>query len=336
MATSILLGDGDLMTEFLNRLIQRANGQLPGIKPLIRSSFGTLPVVNETATEFEETVAFYNNTNPISPPRKLSVSRVESPETPGKHDMQETRDSVQTTKEPEPRLITDTDRDSARRERKLFSESAQENEKMVSPEGENIPVELINKMKTDVRGQDSNAAISDYEISPRIESQIRQPEEREIRLVNRQTLISPRVQPETTASVENRQASDSNNQTSSKGGGNITQRETTETIEETQLVSPDVFIPETGSPGGIEIGRLVKTGRPIETGRSSEPGHQVNIQQYSIKEKSPSTNLRVSIGRIEIKAIQQSEPQIRSKPAVPVGPAVSLDSYLKDRDEKKR
>ena len=46
------------MTDFLNRLIKRSNGQAPVIRPVVRSSYGTLPLINRSANEFEETVNF--------------------------------------------------------------------------------------------------------------------------------------------------------------------------------------------------------------------------------------------------------------------------------------
>ena len=54
------------MASFLTRLIQRTSGRASVIKPLIRSTYGSLPPVNESIGEFEETVDFNGISVPSS------------------------------------------------------------------------------------------------------------------------------------------------------------------------------------------------------------------------------------------------------------------------------
>ena len=67
--------------------------------------------------------------------------------------------------------------------------------------------------------------------------------------------------------------------------------------------------------------------RPL--GRTAE---RVAFESESV----PSTNIRVTIGRVEIRAVQQQERQAARPTSVPRKPAVSLDAYLKRRDEERR
>ena len=105
----------------------------------------------------------------------------------------------------------------------------------------------------------------------------------------------------------------------------ISPPEIMETVEERRLISPDVKLPARDFP------------RRLETEIPGEPWRPVNLaRRQRIEETSPSVNVRVSIGRVEIKAVQEPEPRIQRVPSVPVGPVVSLDDYLKSRDEEGR
>jgi hypothetical protein len=53
------------MTDYLNRLIQRTSGQIPVIKPLVRSMYGTFPTKNEPAVNFEEPVTDLEEQMPV-------------------------------------------------------------------------------------------------------------------------------------------------------------------------------------------------------------------------------------------------------------------------------
>lgn len=52
-----------------------------------------------------------------------------------------------------------------------------------------------------------------------------------------------------------------------------------------------------------------------------------------VEPSSPPPNIRVTIGRVEVRAIMPPEPKAPpAKPSRP-GPALSLDDYLKQRNE---
>lgn len=68
--------------------------------------------------------------------------------------------------------------------------------------------------------------------------------------------------------------------------------------------------------------------------------HQSSLREFReeiafSEPSSPPTTIRVTIGRVEVRAIMPPAPPTRAKPALP-GPALSLEDYLKQRNEGKR
>jgi len=312
------------MADFLNKLIQRASGQMPGIKPLVRSGYGALPVVNEWATEFEETVTFYDETGPVYPVQKPPVSQAESPEITTKSDVYETRELVKTSEEAEVRLAPDISHDSTMQEGQLSPGTARENEKPVFSERVVAPTSKTEEINPESRGQNYDD-LSRSQMESLIESKAEQPGESEIEGVNRQRPVSRRSPEATVTSLENRRAFDRNFRVPAMERTQMRHQDTVETVEETWLISPDIKLPER------EFLRKLETVTPAEQIRP------VNLaRQHRMEEVSPSVNVRVSIGRVEIKAVQQPEPQVQRRPSVPVGPVISLDAYLKSRDEEGR
>ncbi len=61
------------MADFLTRLIQRASGRAPVIRPVVRSSYGASLQVNESVGEFEETVTFEGTGAPASTNARSTV-----------------------------------------------------------------------------------------------------------------------------------------------------------------------------------------------------------------------------------------------------------------------
>ena len=63
---------------------------------------------------------------------------------------------------------------------------------------------------------------------------------------------------------------------------------------------------------------------------------QMTHREAHLVDRGAPTNVRVSIGRIEIRANTTSEPQSQPVPPVRRGPTLSLDDYLKKRNEGQR
>ena len=71
---------------------------------------------------------------------------------------------------------------------------------------------------------------------------------------------------------------------------------------------------------------------PAEKGENAREAAREDRQEKA----SPAPIIKVSIGRVEVRALgRQTPPAPRAKPSQP-GPALTLDQYLKQRDEGKR
>jgi len=147
--------------------------------------------------------------------------------------------------------------------------------------------------------------------------------------------------------------------------GDVIEREAKSYNEANNRQITPASIPAAVSPGNSNITYdsvrglwpdLVISGR----GESAKPGRQGNqsAQQFTVEnivkyapdrlpgrtaeralprnESPPSPDIRVTIGRVEIRAVQPPERQAKRLPSAPRKPAVSLDAYLKGRNEEKR
>ncbi len=77
---------------------------------------------------------------------------------------------------------------------------------------------------------------------------------------------------------------------------------------------------------------LVRHYQPEKSPSQSKRILPTGVGISPMPEAAPSSNIRVTIGRVEIKAVRPPErPVQRAAPALK-GPAVSLDAYLKGRD----
>jgi hypothetical protein len=308
------------MADFLSRLIQRVSGEATGIRPLVRSGYGTFLRVNESATEFEETVIFNDDAGPVSRTQIPPVSPVQSPGITRKTDIHDTQEIIKTGAKPEIQLTPDTSRASIRRESQLYPGSSPENEDLVTSERETGPNDIEETLSE--KGARNRDELTDTPTGQTIRAQPIQDSERDIKATNQTSLVfrgTPAAPP------GNRQVSDKSPQIPAPERTDIRQPDIIEVVEATQLISPDISLRERDFP------------RKLETEGPAEPTRQVNLaRQYRPEEASPSMNIRVTIGRVEIKAVQQSEPEIQRTPSVPVAPAISLDAYLKSRDEEAR
>ena len=147
--------------------------------------------------------------------------------------------------------------------------------------------------------------------------------------------------------------------------GDMIERETKSNNEATNRQMTTASIPAAVSPGNSHITydsvRGLSQDMVISSREeSAKPGRQGNqsAQQFTVEnivkyapdrlpgrtaeralprnESPPSPDIRVTIGRVEIRAVQQPERQAKRLPSAPRKPAVSLDAYLKGRNEEKR
>ena len=110
--------------------------------------------------------------------------------------------------------------------------------------------------------------------------------------------------------------------------------------ESVRGLSPDLVISrreESAKPGlqgnhgeqQSTVENLVKYTPDISPARTVERALPRN-------ESPPSPDIHVTIGRVEIRAVQQPERKAKRIPSAPRKPVVSLDAYLKGRNEEKR
>jgi len=70
----------------------------------------------------------------------------------------------------------------------------------------------------------------------------------------------------------------------------------------------------------------VSSGNKIDSG-----GNDKVVNRSGITSESPTPTIKISIGRIEIKAQQQPKPVVAKKPKTPRQPNLTLEDYLKKR-----
>ncbi len=326
------------MADYLERLIRRTSGQMPVIRPLVRSVYSALRPVNESVSEFEETVTFHEETGPSSGNSKASVlptiEASDNSEAPpptnnrGKIGHNETREktigseisrqpflrSTRVEHTPEPGKVTT---------RKLNAVQETTVEKVhgeshtvtgaaagVSSGREttvNSRTDTIDTLKTTRPGDETpvHTKLNSAELVIHEET------------VNRRTehTVGPEFVGEQRFEIpetgENPRAStDDNTQRS--------EREEKVPAGEKNLVKK--YIPET---------------RPAGTYERPTPG-SVSETVPARQELSRPNNIKVTIGRVEIKAIKQPERLRWQTPSLPKRPAVTLDAYLKERGEESR
>ncbi|HET6976759.1 MAG TPA: hypothetical protein VFI24_10580 [Pyrinomonadaceae bacterium] len=98
----------------------------------------------------------------------------------------------------------------------------------------------------------------------------------------------------------------------------------------------DGVVPERGGPSQSERPTAVRTSEPVtyRTNASISPALPAALPPVNRAEPQP-TPIRISIGRVDVRAIMPAGPAKAAAPARPK-PGLSLESYLKQREEGKR
>ncbi len=326
------------MSDFFERLIQRTNGRMPVIRPLVRPVYGTFPPVIESFSEFEESIAFNEGTgsSPVTS-KAQAIMPTESSENkknpaptirPKETARTETREkaiipeihrkpslhSKEVEHTPEPGKVTTREGDvfSETKTEKVFEEGyplartaagvSSDRESVVKSQPDSLRTVTAARRRNETTvNTESNTAelvIHEEAVNQRTENVII-PES-----VSEQRPEMPKIRQNTPSSTTG-MAPESEAEEKGPAGERTLVRD---------------YVPE-AKPGGIYNGAL--------SGSIPEP---VSTRQ----ESSHSNTIKVTIGRVELKATRQAErPPLRTPP-VPKRPVVTLDAYLEARGKESR
>jgi len=337
------------MAGYINRLIKRTNGQVPVIRHLVRSGYGTLPLISEPVTEFEESLTFNEDTNsPVSRIETPVISQVKSPWITGENNTGETPELVRTSDGPEERITQDASLYSIRPVSRSSTGSPPENDRAISPERKIIP----KKTKGIVPEIDNTSPNAEDNIPAKRKAPLRSKQEngrdREVADRQREPVARIPITPPDNRHVTDKspRRHNSENVLDLERTG-VSQLEIAEAPQVTPVKSRQNSLQESELPLEVateEPADAIRQVHPVrryipeanlrpnermKTGRMEE-------RSVSRQEGTPATNIRVTIGRVEIKAVPQPERQIQRAPAAPRGPVVTLDAYLEGRDEEGR
>jgi hypothetical protein len=331
------------MADFLNRLMQRTSGQLPVIKPMVMPGYGTLPHINESVTEFEETVTFTEDTNSQASHRQTPAK---SPPVTGQPRIGEKREPGKTGERSEVEIMSDASRHSMPPEGQSSIRNTLENGIAVPPVRE-ITTDKTGEMITENVNR-NDKVITGTQNDRVIPVQSRPDSGPEKEKVNRQRVNLAGIP--VTPSINEHIADDSPQRSSTAGIPDLEktalrQADIVAVREVTPVMSSDIKSPERDLPRESERAEPAAAFRQVNLIRRYETA--LNSRQNEIitgradarsiqRETSPSMNIKVTIGRVEVKAVPPPERQIQRKPSVPRSPAVSLDAYLQGRDEEGR
>lgn len=320
------------MADYLNRLIQRTSGQMPVIKPVGRSSYGTLPLINESVTKFEETVIFNEGANSPVSRRKTPTSQTKSQEITGQSNINETQELVKTSLESEVKAAPDTSQRLIRGS-KSSTRSPRGNERVISSGRETTQDKT---KKTIAENGNQNRKVVTNTLETR---KMQEAVNWQRRTVDRIQTTSPDNSLITGETPEHRDVESLLNPKR-----NISQPRVMKVQEEMPVIPLDSNLPVKNFSRELETEEreemiqqvnLVQRYKPEVNLRPSERmiPDRAEVRSALEQESGSSMNIRVTIGRVEIKAVQQPERQTQHTTSIPKRPAVSLDAYLKGRDE---
>lgn len=378
------------MTDFLMRLVQRANGQAPAIKPAVRSSYSSLPIINESANGFEETVNFEGidpdtsqDGQPISriPRTTAAMTDTEAPPSDAhsevnkllvkqavsnqiieqqarqRTDRQSSRRSSEDKAAPASKRNTENATTSSQRSvnRQKAAHAAPAISQRTSHTGNNIiqRKSISNTLVSEKIGLRQQGVFAQAEGRPTTTAHSNMIGEKGIS--NKEAPRRRMTTVAATPAVSHRNLNVSGDSMPKETRRDAVQAEAIQNNFETQAGKPAV--PRESDLSAKSLSQNLVTlerEESVESNRRKNPGRQQFTAENVIKhapdrslertaervafesESTPSTNIRVTIGRVEIRAIQPPERQAIRTPAVPKGPAVSLDTYLNGRDKEKR
>ena len=350
------------MTDFLTRLVQRANGQATVIKPMARSSYGALPFINESANGFEETVTFEGGDSPTVANSEVNSSLIQSSVT---NPMLERR-SVQRPNRQSKRL-SDKAKTASTSERSIAggktisAKMAAEQRGVAADASSAILQKNLHVHSDSIQRKVDVDTVKAKAIGSRQQSaSIRAAGEDRAAMASHNNMIGSETLSNRRAARRQMTTSDATLQRNShlvddsRRGSRIATESIQNALEIQELKR---VVPQESDLLARGLSRdLVTLEREgsVESSRQKNLGRQQFTAENVIKhtpdslsvraaeraslgsENTPSSNIQVTIGRVEIRAVQQPEHQSARPTSAPRRPAVSLDAYLKRRDEERR
>jgi hypothetical protein len=351
------------MTTYLEKLLLRVNGQLPVIKPVVRSNYGALPVINESKSEIEETVSFNevdstpysdNRTAPNGTQFSPGVNKKNIPVIIQDENKKHPDHSGKVPSDMVSNMVQGKINQPLATPKALLPESKPPAEQVkahpemhptILPNGipaqQTAPTTFREQSNPSIKSlvqnasliQKTNPAIASNKIASSLEKK---------RATARQT-------PEGSSSPTRKTAQTNYSEQNSRyhiSNENPKSFSEKHTYSES-LPSNTESITDRQPDNESRLSRLEHVDKIASRNLVKQP---YTSQQNSLRSKgetlyysdrestgsrSPTTNITVTIGRVEIKAVTQTHPatppvQVNSKAKEPV---ISLESYLKNRDE---
>jgi hypothetical protein len=336
------------MTNYLDRMIKRINGELPVMKPLVRSSYQRLPFVNENKSEFIETVLFdagdsqaipdmtppaqdfthapepvvknssgipIGETNLRSDIRKSSNKATDRDQvaellkTPGNPSLETKVHAVRLVISPgEERTITPINILSPD-DKRIHKDSVSKSGQITAPAQISLP-KRKSSVKTSLGDASPERKLMDNQIQPQAFSP---------------AIANPEGTLKAQSLVEKREFQAKN------VPHNISNRTKTVSVSQPDKTDLDLHLTRIEKNPASD---LVKRGYRTEDIKPPTREEKINASRSPVQ----PNHISVTIGRIEIKAVNapvQPVPQTQPVSKSPE-PIISLESYLKNRDEARR
>lgn len=343
------------MSDYLNRIIQRSSGRLPVIKPLVRSRYGASMQFKESTVESEEAsvhggISDLTTRRSALPTPRAGSRQIDIPPTDNAK-----RDLVETDKNPEIIPSAEDVERSAGSVRKtsegnLAKGGRTSSTKRENPRGEAKAKSSENSGKgndvlkgdraqresqpdtrpglgtrgllwTDERFDRHGPLVPGERLRPLVRNDPSTPEEDERLIAENHGVGSAENVPVSESNVDPRHAEEVRGM--ARGASREFESRERELVREEDM---------------IRKANLVRHYEPQAKVAQNEPATHVTVEEGRRGELSSdaSTNIRVTIERVEIKGVQETARQIQQTSVGPKGPAVTLDDYLKRRNEEKR
>ncbi|MDY6795819.1 MAG: hypothetical protein SWK76_11190 [Actinomycetota bacterium] len=335
------------MSDYINRLIQRASGRMPVIEPALRSGYEAFPRVIETAAEFEEAIAFDNDAE-THEPLTQATARVDTESSPIAvkpltHETGDAREAGDKTRVAEG---ADALLHPGRRWDKPSPGSPGASDTAVLPGGDSTRIGAAAKPAPEVEkeGFDVDLVVPVARKTPvrHVERIIRDGE-----MIDRYGETVDEPQPATANKIniidEGPRYHDMKvtpaREISDTGQTDVVElqraEQPTRSIwkEESNLEPKTEEPPDTIQPASLVPGYMQEAGRRRD--ESLMPGG-AGFGDFIGRDVPSSRNIQVTIGRVEIRAVREPEHRPQPAPAAPREPAVSLDVYLERRDGERR
>jgi hypothetical protein len=327
------------MDDYLSRLIQRTSGQTPAIKPLVRSTYSAIQRVNQSTSEFKEQVTLNEESSTvpaaIQPPEKSRTGPLEGTPKPA---LVEKHNETIKSNPPDKRLSTGIRREQAA----PFQDSRKTNDNnIVVSHNRIITPDDMKETQSEKEAQTgeriSGKSPSKLDLEPEANMKSGPPgsPKRKGERVSSPLIIEKKAGDRVASSLQPEVEPVRNEMETSR-------QNTSPDRHPERLISPDPgFIgdrKEMVVTEPVQDRNLVKKYRPEAriSNWNERMNPEIGRESVSTRQEPAETNIKVTIGRVEIKAVRQPERQIPRAPSIQRKPVISLDAYLEGRNEEGR